>query len=249
MGLRPDTMFGCAMRFLLAPRPELRDLFARELEILSDADTLKIGIQIRTNDEILNGAAADEKSIDERSNFFECASDIESVRARPGQRVVWYLVSDSMAVRRRAKERYGDKVVTRLDGLTLKHVGDKGGGGLRDEAERRAAFLSSAGEMWLLSLCDFHVISRSVFLLRHGVMGFVNCMCSFDADERYICIIINSGTAAMGALALCGRCAGTASTPLTTMKTQSAGATAGRTTAWSSWRCCRPGHGIRAFDA
>ena len=161
MGLRPDTMFGCAMRFLLAPRPELQNLFAPELEVLSDADTLRIGIQIRTDDAILNGAAADEKSIDERSNFFECASDIESVRARPGQRVVWYLVSDSMAVRRQAKERYGDKVMTRLDGLTLKHVGDKGG--FEDETERRAAFLSAAGEMWLLSLCDFYVISRSGF--------------------------------------------------------------------------------------
>jgi hypothetical protein len=51
MGLRPDTAFGCAARFLFEPQPAVRELFAEEIDRLSDPAALKIGIQIRTNDD------------------------------------------------------------------------------------------------------------------------------------------------------------------------------------------------------
>ena len=76
------------------------------------------------------------------------------------QQVVWFLVSDSRRVRREAVETYGDKVLTKLDDIELQHIGDAGG----YQADQKG-FMAAAGEMWLFSLCDYHVISRYVCIL------------------------------------------------------------------------------------
>ena len=55
-------------------------------QVLQNPDVLKIGIQIRTKDDILRGGE-DPLNITERSTFFECAQEIEYSRARPGQQV------------------------------------------------------------------------------------------------------------------------------------------------------------------
>jgi hypothetical protein len=53
MGLFPDTAFGCAMDFLFAPNAEVQAVVARERQRLAEPGALKIGIQIRTNDSVL----------------------------------------------------------------------------------------------------------------------------------------------------------------------------------------------------
>lgn len=48
--------------------------------------------------------------------WFDCAAQIEeSRRTSPQQRVLWYLTTDSVALRRQAKAKLGDKLVTALD--------------------------------------------------------------------------------------------------------------------------------------
>ena len=76
------------------------------------------------------------------------------------QQVVWFVVSDSRRVRREAVETYGDKVLTKLDDIELQHIGDAGG-----YKANQKGFMAAAGEMWLFSLCDYHVVSRYVCIL------------------------------------------------------------------------------------
>lgn len=44
--------------------------------------------------------------------FFDCAQQIESSQATPGQKVLWYLNSDSHSLRLAAKQRFGAKLLT-----------------------------------------------------------------------------------------------------------------------------------------
>lgn len=52
MGLRPETAYGCMFNFLFDILPAVREMFAREIPIIEDSSSIKIGIQIRTGDEI-----------------------------------------------------------------------------------------------------------------------------------------------------------------------------------------------------
>lgn len=48
--------------------------------------------------------------------WFDCAAQVEaSRRTSPQQRVLWYLTTDSVELRRQAKAKLGDKLVTSLD--------------------------------------------------------------------------------------------------------------------------------------
>jgi hypothetical protein len=71
--------------------------------------------------------------------------------------VVWLVVSDALRLRELAKEKYKRKVVTKLDPGLLSHI--------RFAASREVhitRFRSAAAENWLLSLADYHVVSRCV---------------------------------------------------------------------------------------
>jgi hypothetical protein len=76
----------------------------------ANKDVVKIGLQIRTGDDVITGreVARPEKL----QPWFHCAEEIERTRSLPGQTVVWYLISDSVAMRQYAKERYGEKLLT-----------------------------------------------------------------------------------------------------------------------------------------
>lgn len=57
-----------------------------------------------------------------KSAFFACADEIERTRAYPGQKVVWYLISDSMNLRRDALKVYSHKLITSIDQIRVRHV-------------------------------------------------------------------------------------------------------------------------------
>jgi hypothetical protein len=69
----------------------------------------------------------------------------------PLQKVVWYFVCDNMEVRRAAKQYFGDKLLTTLEGLTLTHIAPQSHGG------GAQAFASSVGENWLFGMTDVQV--------------------------------------------------------------------------------------------
>ncbi|GBF99983.1 hypothetical protein Rsub_13115 [Raphidocelis subcapitata] len=178
MGLRPDTAFGCAYTFLFSPRPDALALLAPAAARLRAPGALRVGIQIRTGDDAFftPGAVGPFGTPSQLGAFAACAAEAEAAwRAAEGQPVVWFLVSDSAAVRRRAAELYPGKVVTAL-GLNLNHSCPGGlarAPGWRWEltqCDRANASdptnpaAVSAAEQWLLAECDVFVLSaRSGF--------------------------------------------------------------------------------------
>jgi hypothetical protein len=83
MGLRPETAFGCAFRFLFSPNDAVKEAFGTEFERLEDShnDVLKIGVNIRLGDWVFDSKM--DRSIANLSflqGTFDCAHAIEAVR-------------------------------------------------------------------------------------------------------------------------------------------------------------------------
>ena len=117
-GLRPETCLACAFHHLFRPSAAVESLYGGTFRRLVDnKPILKIGIAVRVGDEVFGGSDKREQhdeaylwSIAEP--YFDCASQIEATRAQPGQRVLIYLISESLKLRQLAKERLGDEILT-----------------------------------------------------------------------------------------------------------------------------------------
>lgn len=156
-GLRPDTAVACAFRFLFRPRPEVRDMFQSTWDALTDPAALTIGIQIRVGDNVLKGgnASAPDPPWESLAPYFACAAEIERTRGQPGQTVLYYLMSDSLAVRRLAKRRLGDKLITDTE-TPAAHVGCFDGGTCSHDSQVRA-LRRAVGELVAYSRADYHI--------------------------------------------------------------------------------------------
>jgi hypothetical protein len=125
-------------------------------QALSDNSVLKIGIQIRVGDRTLVKGRRDFTPLAQYDAFFDCAAQLEaSRRASPRQRVLYYLISDSVRLRKLAVAALGPKLVTSLD-VPVQHSRKEYD--LSEEGLRRG-FESAAAEMWLFSLTNYQIIT------------------------------------------------------------------------------------------
>ena len=70
-----------------------------------------------------------------------------------GQEVMWYVVSDCAALRGKAAERYGARVLVPRNETPVEHLAFSSGDPARDVLAFRVAF----AEQWLLGMTDFQV--------------------------------------------------------------------------------------------
>ena len=162
MRLRPETAAKCAFNFLFSPTDSLRTAMSREFSILQATDALKISINIRVGDHVFNPESDILTTLSPYETYFNCALQIESYARLPNQHVIWYVTSDSLRLRQLVKERYGNKVLTE-ENVRYIH-GDCG-----DIAAKRYgnctqtshdfSIRMAAGQMYAMSMCDYHVIS------------------------------------------------------------------------------------------
>ena len=187
MGLRPETAFGCMYAFLFEILPAAREMLAHEIAAMEDPDSIKIGIQIRTGDDTMTNQILGEPTLEEAETAlnphavtFQCAVALEAqvlAASTEPKKVVWFLLTDSVRLRKSAIAKYGSKVLTNLDGVkNLKHIReDRGGGGT-------AAMMYAAGEHWLYSLADYHIFGHGSFGRSAAVAslkwGFYNVLVS-----------------------------------------------------------------------
>ena len=176
MGLRPETAFGCAVDFLFAPSTAVRKYFAHEFQVMSSSK-LKIGIQIRLGDGHLNGgtdvkyAEASLKGVD---HFFDCAQHLASEYGDLD--AIWLLVSDSVEVRKQAKAKYGDLLMTKLDSPGhSKHT---------TGTEQIQAMIYAAGEHWLFGMADYHIISNMNSFGKSGALRSRKWHSIYQMDVR-----------------------------------------------------------------
>lgn len=83
------------------------------------ADVVRIGIQIRAGDWTFDKEEEQDLKFAPYTPFFDCARQIEAfAKPHKDSPVVWYLISDSARVRKKALKRFGpEKLVT----LTREH--------------------------------------------------------------------------------------------------------------------------------
>ena len=134
---------------------------------------LRIGIQVRSGDKVIeaeaNGTAqqrAPQDVLKSSSHFFKCAERLEAAFAAPGQNVIWFLNSDSQAVRQAAKAVYGDKLLTD-DSLQTVHPERRV---IKQDAEGKLkwALQHALGSILTFSMTDLQVITQTSGFGRTG---------------------------------------------------------------------------------
>jgi hypothetical protein len=182
-GLVPEDAFMCGFFFLCSPAAAIQRYYKQYWDVLQEPGVLKIGIQIRLGDGVFRGAEKEQparETLKVGAEWFECARRLEKAYAAPGQKVLWYLNSDSQQLRKAAKAVYGDKLVTD-DDLKMTHPdchqgsssssssssnGTAGGGSSSssaacEQAAMEEALQHSLGAMLTFSMADYHVISKA----------------------------------------------------------------------------------------
>jgi hypothetical protein len=208
MGLNPVNMFGRLFDFLYRPTPATMSLVQPLLPQLLDPTTFKVGLQIRTGDEHLTGGKR-AKQFEDAFEWFHCAKVVEQHWKPPGQKSVWFLLTDSPDIRRGAVKYLGNQVVTMKEAL-LAHTLYIRSGANSSAAGSILGF--AAAETWLFSLMDVHVISQLSGFGRMGAMMSGNwghiiqlpagmwSLHGFEANLTYIARPTGAVPAAPGAL-------------------------------------------------
>lgn len=188
LGLQPRYTFACLYKYLFVPNREVFSRFPAELSALSDPFALKIGVQIRTGDLANLADPANRTAIDLYRAFFDCAQQIEDTRIKPGQRVIWYFLSDSLNLRQAVSSVFGNKVLVKTTGIDTSHSAKE----TRRQGRGRVSlstYQSIAGEHWLFSMTDFQVVSfdsgigrSAAFLGGHSIDTIYTINKWWDAD-------------------------------------------------------------------
>eukprot|EP01001_Neometanema_parovale_P005940 NODE_2335_length_1445_cov_220.610439_g2218_i0.p1 GENE.NODE_2335_length_1445_cov_220.610439_g2218_i0~~NODE_2335_length_1445_cov_220.610439_g2218_i0.p1 ORF type:complete len:451 (+),score=52.96 NODE_2335_length_1445_cov_220.610439_g2218_i0:56-1354(+) len=194
MGLRPETVMPCIWKFLFAPRRVVQDLMAKEFHTLEygrNPMVLKIAVTIRAGDHSFDPEADLTNTLDKFSTWFDCAQSIENFARAPNQRVIWYVTSDSLTVRKLALARWGDKILTNND--TVYIHGDCGAtddprkstGGC-DRKNRGLSIQYSVGQLYALAMCDYHIHRINSGYGRFGawISGRWRNMYSMNVEEH-----------------------------------------------------------------
>lgn len=152
-GLTPQTAFQCAFKFLFG----FKDADVSESETFSTLAKHPhqnvIGIQIRVGDGVFMGE--DNTHIEDFLDYFKCAEEIEKYFSG-SHGFLWYLVSDSLTLRKDAKAKYGSKLVTGLQNVTHVECSRNIHGCTSIEPAKRALKLA-ASELLAFSYPGHHV--------------------------------------------------------------------------------------------
>jgi hypothetical protein len=156
MGLTKSSAFGCALRYLFRPRPEVFVPLLPTLQTLTLPDTLKIAIHIRTHDGVL--VYGNKIRFENYLPWFRCAEQIESFALHSHhQQAVWVFYTDSIELRRKVLAKYGSDKVRVATDVPVEHSAKEMVCPLQS-CVTQDGFNTAAAEWWNLGLADYHVV-------------------------------------------------------------------------------------------
>ena len=160
LGLRAESLARCAFMFLFTPNAETRLNAQRFLLAVEDPRALRIGIHIRVGDSAFTNK--DDFLVETYIHFFDCAAQIEQDRRKPWHtRVIWYLASDSLSLRRGAKKLYGEKLLTDAKSPAVHTECASHNASTCTRSVMKKAFQSVAADLHVLSKAQYHVVTSS----------------------------------------------------------------------------------------
>ncbi|SCV71161.1 BQ2448_2749 [Microbotryum intermedium] len=119
-GFEYASVYACMTDYLFTPKANAQRYMVQYSSLFVLPSVFSIALQIRTGDANMQSADADSHiSVESHRRFFVCAEQLAAKFARPGQKVVYYLVSDSEHLKHDAMEKFPDRVVT--TGFTATH--------------------------------------------------------------------------------------------------------------------------------
>jgi hypothetical protein len=179
----------CGWFTICAPNMAVQALYRKYWEALSEPGVLRIGIQVRLGDDVFTkqGTNLGLAQLAVASPYFACAEKLETAFAVPGQKVIWYLISDALQLRVAAKQKYGDKLLTDTATAT-QHVDCRTFN--PESCSKEAMDLSiqhSIGQLLTFSLADFHIVVKESGFGRLGawMSGKFDNLFEFDVVEKW----------------------------------------------------------------
>jgi hypothetical protein len=151
--------FKLAWNFLFTPTPATlaaMEPYANQLDACDNCTVpnLIVAVHIRTKDTAFSkplGSKTSQAALMARYRpFFECAQEVGK-NAKPGQKVVWFLASDDLEIRRAAAASYGDVLVANTESPSV-HFG-------KVKKKTPSAAVSVMTDIYLMAKAQFHVLS------------------------------------------------------------------------------------------
>ena len=157
------SLIGCAFDFLFQKSRELETrLDAARLSLGLASQVPKLGLQIRMGDLSFGQGSLQNNHIDYK-DFFDCAQAFAEALARRRvdtvrETVKWFLATDDTVVKRYALKNYPVNAVTQ--NITPRHINSLS---RRTNSENIEGMFGVVIDHFLLSECDFLILSRSTF--------------------------------------------------------------------------------------
>jgi hypothetical protein len=136
LGFKSDTAFSCLIDYLVRPKAAALEFITQYTSLFALPTVFSVGIQVRTGDNSMVGSFYPwsfshfklnlnlnlnhaqrsteydkQNTVERHHKYFTCADQIARRYSRPGQRIVYYLISDSNYLIYDALQKFPDKVV------------------------------------------------------------------------------------------------------------------------------------------
>ncbi|SGY49645.1 BQ5605_C001g00802 [Microbotryum silenes-dioicae] len=159
-GFEYASVYACMTDYLFTPKASAQRYMVQYSSLFVLPSVFSVSMQIRTGDANMESADADSHmSVESHRRFFVCAEQLAAKYAKPGQKIVYYLVSDSEHLKHDAMTKYPDRIVT--TGFTATHPEIKDAD--QSQWHRQKHLLDGTTQVmvssWLLSKTDYQIVT------------------------------------------------------------------------------------------
>ncbi|GJP85619.1 hypothetical protein CLOP_g15723 [Closterium sp. NIES-67] len=171
LGLRPPYSFGCILRLLIRPKPEVWQLMRETARALHSEHSLSVGVHIRVDDHVvwggLHGYGAPitlndtqiAQLMEQARPALECAQVVENWWHPSSIKSRWLVVTNSHQLKGAIQKRYADKVV--VTNFVPRHVSKNEDPNDKSGEASEAMVQETVAEWLLFASCDRFVFPDS----------------------------------------------------------------------------------------
>ncbi|GAA6044009.1 hypothetical protein JCM8097_000194 [Rhodosporidiobolus ruineniae] len=173
LGFTSTTIYAQLVHFLFRPKLEVLMFISEYTSLFALPSVFSIGIQVRTGDAFMESAKMDKvNTVERHRHIFQCAEEVAETYAAPGQRPLYFLITDSSTLRQSALSAFPSKVI--VSGLsqhhnelrrhgrkpeTVTHEKSGGSASVREMKREMEGLQNSVAESWAFAGVDFALLT------------------------------------------------------------------------------------------